>query len=129
MRCDPACGSGDTCDVDGSCIEFPVGQDRARISLAMTSDFSREADQQATLRIRETDSATSELAIINVILEDDDQRAFEATLPANTVAFAASQAKGPPYRMDAFYRHVRRETGIDGSLEDIFLSLTGKGST
>jgi serine/threonine protein kinase len=76
---------------DNGYIEFPVGQDRARISLAMTSDFSREADQQATLRIRETDSATSELAIINVILEDDDQRAFEATLPANTVAFAASQ--------------------------------------
>ncbi|MDH3410625.1 MAG: hypothetical protein OEN51_14805, partial [Gammaproteobacteria bacterium] len=28
---------------------------------------------------------------INVVLEDDDQRAFEAKLPANTVAFAASQ--------------------------------------
>ena len=76
---------------DNGYIEFPVGQERARISLAMTSDLSREADQQATLRIRETDSATSELAIINVVLEDDDQRAFEATLPANTVAFAASQ--------------------------------------
>jgi deoxyribodipyrimidine photolyase-related protein len=26
--------------------------------------------------------------------------------------FLASQRRGPPWRMDAFYRHVRRETGI-----------------
>lgn len=26
--------------------------------------------------------------------------------------FAASQAQGPPWRMDAFYRHVRRELGV-----------------
>ena len=76
---------------DNGFIEFPVGQDRARITVSMTADSTREADQQATLRVREADSATSSLAIINVILEDDDQRAFEATLPANTVAFATSQ--------------------------------------
>lgn len=28
-----------------------------------------------------------------------------------TEQFDASQSKGPPWRMDAFYRHVRRETG------------------
>jgi len=72
-------------------IEFPVGQDRVRITLSMTSDFLREADQQSTLRVRAADSAISELAIINVILEDDDQRDFEFTLPSNTVAFATSQ--------------------------------------
>jgi hypothetical protein len=76
---------------DSGFAEFPVGQDRARITLNMMSDFIREADQQSTLRVRETDSAIAELAVINVVLEDDDQRAFEATLPANTVAFAASQ--------------------------------------
>jgi len=76
---------------DNGFIEFPVGQDRARITLAMIPDYTREADQQVTLRVRQADLATSELATINVILEDDDQRAFEATLPANTVAFAASQ--------------------------------------
>ena len=76
---------------DNGFIEFPVGQDRVRVTVSMTADSTREADQQATLRVREADSATSELAIINVILEDDDQRAFEATLPANTVAFATSQ--------------------------------------
>ncbi len=76
---------------DSGFIEFPVGQDRARVTLAMNPDQSREADQQATLRVREADTATSSLAIIEVILEDDDQRAFEASLPANTVAFATSQ--------------------------------------
>jgi hypothetical protein len=72
-------------------IEFPVGQNRVRITLSMASDFLREADQQSTLRVRAADSAISELAIINVILEDDDQRDFEFTLPSNTVAFATSQ--------------------------------------
>jgi len=76
---------------DNGFVEFPVGQDRARITLAMIPDFTREADQQVTLRVRQADLATSELAVINVVLEDDDQRAFEATLPANTVAFATSQ--------------------------------------
>lgn len=85
-------------------VEFPVGQDRARVTLSMTPDGIREADQQSTLRVRETDMATSQLGIINVVLEDDDQRAFESTLPANTVAFAASQVtvneKDPAVQLD-----------------------------
>ena len=76
---------------DNGFVEFPVGQDRARVTLSMNPDSVREADQQATLRIREADTADSTLASITVILEDDDQRVFEATLPANTVAFATSQ--------------------------------------
>ncbi len=76
---------------EGDFIEFPAGQDHARITLSMTSDPLREADQYSTLRVREVDAAKSVLATITVNLEDDDQRAFEATLPANTVAFAVSQ--------------------------------------
>lgn len=76
---------------DNGFVEFPVGQDRARVTLSMNPDSVREADQQVTLRVREADNADSVLASITVILEDDDQRAFEATLPANTVAFATSQ--------------------------------------
>jgi hypothetical protein len=76
---------------DGEFVEFPVGQARARVTLAMRVDPLREADQQSTLRLREVDNASSELATITVYLEDDDQRAFEATLPVNTVAFAVSQ--------------------------------------
>lgn len=73
-------------------LEFPVGQDRARITISMASDPLREADQTSTLRLREVDSADSELALLSVVLEDDDQRAFEAQLPVNTIAFAAGQA-------------------------------------
>jgi serine/threonine protein kinase len=73
-------------------IQFPAGQARGRISLTMASDPLREADQQSTLRLRDAEFADSELAIVNVTLEDDDQRMFEARLPVNTIAFAASQA-------------------------------------
>ncbi len=73
-------------------VEFPVGQDRGRVTLTMASDPRREADQQSKLSLREVDFADSELAIINITLEDDDQRTFEASLPPNTIAFATSQA-------------------------------------
>lgn len=73
-------------------VEFPVGQERGRITLTMASDPRREADQQSKLSLREADIADSELAIINITLEDDDQRAFEASLPPNTIAFVTSQA-------------------------------------
>jgi len=72
-------------------VNFVEGQERARITLSMASDPLREADQQATLRLREVEMAAAELAIIDVTMEDDDQRAFEASVPPNTVAFAVSQ--------------------------------------
>ncbi len=83
--------SGQFSLAEGDFIEFPAGQTHARITLSMTSDPIREADQYSTLRVRGVEPVTSELATITVNLEDDDQRAFEATLPANTVAFAVSQ--------------------------------------
>jgi hypothetical protein len=76
---------------DNGIIEFPAGQDRARLTLAMAPDNLREADQQSVLRIRDADTPDSALATITVVLEDDDQRVYESTLPANTVAFATSQ--------------------------------------
>ncbi len=72
-------------------VKFPAGQERARITLSMASDPLREADQQSTILVREADAAAIELATIEVVLEDDDQRRFEAQLPSNTIAFAASQ--------------------------------------
>ncbi len=72
-------------------IHFSAGQARGRVTLHMESDTIREADQQSTLRLREAALATSELALVNVVLEDDDQRDFEARLPVNTVAFALAQ--------------------------------------
>lgn len=73
-------------------IQFPAGQERGRVTLTMASDLLREADQQSTLRLRKFEFADSELALLKLTLEDDDQRAFESRLPRNTVAFAASQA-------------------------------------
>jgi serine/threonine protein kinase len=72
-------------------VAFPVGQHRARIIIQAASDPRREADQESTLRLRLADTAESELAIIEVDLQDDDQRKFEERLPANTIAFATSQ--------------------------------------
>ena len=77
---------------NGGFFEFPVGQERARVTVTMASDPLREADQQSTLRVRTIDSASPEVATITLLLEDDDQRNFEARLPANTVAFSMSQA-------------------------------------
>ena len=37
---------------DNGFVEFPVGQNRARVTLNMASDPLREADQQSTLRVR-----------------------------------------------------------------------------
>ena len=73
-------------------VRFPVGQERGRVTLTMASDPLREADQQSTLRVRELDDAGSELSIVQVVLQDDDQRTFEAQLPVDTIAFAAGQA-------------------------------------
>jgi len=85
-------GSGQYGFSDSGIVRFPVGQNRSRIELSMASDSVREADQVSTLRLREVDSSESELAAIYVTLEDDDQRAFEARLPVNTIAFAAGEA-------------------------------------
>jgi serine/threonine protein kinase len=72
-------------------IHFPAGQARGRVTLTMESDSIRESDQQSTLRLREADFTQSELAVLNVLLQDDDQREFEARLPVNTIAFASGQ--------------------------------------
>ncbi len=84
-------GSGQYTISDDGRVAFEAGQARARVTLSMTSDPLREADQQSTLRLREAGAATTELATITVELQDDDQRAFEATMPANMVAFATTQ--------------------------------------
>lgn len=72
-------------------IHFPAGQARGRVRLTIASDPLREADQHTTLRLREAEFPDSELAIVNVTLEDDDQRNFESRLPTNTIAFGANQ--------------------------------------
>ncbi len=72
-------------------VTFKAGQNRARTTISMPPDALREADREVTILIREADNAESELARINLQLEDDDRRVFEAGLPRNTIAFTDSQ--------------------------------------
>jgi serine/threonine protein kinase len=76
---------------ENSTARFPSGQDRARITVSMTPDPLREPDRQVSLLVRDFDDADSEFALINLSLEDDDQRKFESGLGPNTVAFAVGQ--------------------------------------
>ncbi len=70
---------------------FDAGQTTARLTISMPSDTVREPDQEATLLLRNAANAASQFAIINLTLEDDDQRSFESGLPQDTVGFAGSQ--------------------------------------
>lgn len=70
---------------------FEPGQTRARLTISMSSNDEREPDQQATLLVRNAANSSSRFAVINVALQDDDQRAFEANLPPDTVGFLRSR--------------------------------------
>ena len=70
---------------------FEAGQNRVRTTISMPSDTLRETDRNVTIQVREIDDAESELARINLQLEDDDRRAFEASLPQDTIAFVNSE--------------------------------------
>jgi len=105
-------------------VSFPKGQSRARFTLNMSSDPLREADQQSTLLVRVADSVGSELATIEVALEDDDQRNFEAELPRNTVAFAVSQIavreRDPAAQIDILrFNPDSRSMTVDFVVKDI----------
>ncbi len=80
--------TGDLAVSPSSVIEFPPGVDRMQLELSTRDDPLREADQTVTLLLQ---SESGVDALINIELIDDDQRRFEASLPANTVAFAAGQ--------------------------------------
>ena len=84
-------GSGQYALSNAGLVAFPVGQQRARITLRTASDPRREADQRSTLRLQPNIGEEVGLAVINVTIEDDDRRSFEARLPANTVGFGTSQ--------------------------------------
>ena len=74
-----------------SFARFEAGQDRARFTVSMTPDPLREPDRQVSLLVRDFEDTESVLAMINLTLEDDDQRRFESGLGPNTVAFAVGQ--------------------------------------
>ncbi len=111
-------------------ISLPAGQRRARITLKMASDPLREADQQSSLLVREADSINSELATIELVLEDDDQRAFEARLPSNTVAFAVSQVavgeRDPAVQIDILRFNPDQQTVVVGYMVKDITAVEGE---
>jgi serine/threonine protein kinase len=72
-------------------VTFEPRQNRARTTISMLPDALRETDREVTILVREADNAEGELVRINLQLEDDDRRVFEAGLPQNTIAFTDSQ--------------------------------------
>ena len=76
---------------NGGVVSFAAGQERARTTISMAQDPLREPDRTVTLSFADVRSAGPALAALRLRLEDDDQRAFEARLPPNTVAFAVSR--------------------------------------
>lgn len=101
---------------DDGIVNFAPGQLRARTGISMQADPLREPDRQVSLLVRDNESAESEFALINLTLEDDDQRNFEEGLAPNTVAFAVSQVsvreRDPAVQID-----VLRFKPDGGSLE------------
>jgi len=85
---DPTRDAGQYALENDGIVMFAAGQERARIQISMSPDQLREPDSQVTLQIRGTDTT---LGVINLTLEDDDQRALDARIPANTVAFTETQ--------------------------------------
>lgn len=69
-------------------VTFAAGQDRARIQIAVPANQLREPDHKVTLQIQD---AGAVVGVIDLTLEDDDQRAFDARVPANTIAFTQTQ--------------------------------------
>ena len=72
-------------------VTFEAGQNRARTTIFVPSDSQRDPDREITIQVREVDNAERALARIELKLEDDDQRTYEAGLPANTIGFAENQ--------------------------------------
>lgn len=76
---------------DNGVVRFAAGQDRARTEISMISDALRESDQVVTLTVGKAGIGAPVYAVLNLSLEDDDQRKFEARLLPNTVSFARGQ--------------------------------------
>jgi hypothetical protein len=116
--------SGQYAFSNGGLLVFPRGQARARVTLTTASDPRREPDQQSTLRLRLADSAESELAVVNVTIEDDDQREFEGRMPINTIAFTSSQVSAseadPAVQIDIIrFNPDNSSVVVEYSVEDI----------
>lgn len=106
---------------------FEAGQTTARFTISMPSDDVREADRQATLLLRNAENSASRLAVLNLTLQDDDQRAFETGLPPDTLGFAEESVyvseRSPAVQID-----VLRFNPGDAELEARYTIIGGSAA-
>ena len=72
-------------------MEFAENQQFAQTTIRLASNDFSEPDSQVDLLVRVSDNRATELAFINVTLEDDDWRRIEADLVPNTAAFSQKE--------------------------------------
>jgi hypothetical protein len=72
-------------------LVFERGQPRARMTVSAPSNELREADLDVTLGLFGSAESDRAVGLVQLTVEDDDQRAFEAALPVNTVGFTAAR--------------------------------------
>ncbi len=77
---------------DDGVVSFEPGQRRATLTIRPDSNDRHEPDRQVSLLLRDYYSAESVLGRLELRLLDDDQRRYEAGMPANTVAFTDRRA-------------------------------------
>ncbi|MGB5345926.1 MAG: protein kinase [Woeseia sp.] len=75
----------------GGVVSFPAGARNATLTISAASNTVREQDRQVSLRLRDYYDAESVLGRIDLRLLDDDQRAFEANFPSNSISFAVEK--------------------------------------
>jgi hypothetical protein len=79
-------------DLDkGGALVFERGQPRARQAVSIPSNELREPDVGVTLGVFDGIDAERALGLVQLTIEDDDQRAFEAGLPVNTIGFTSAR--------------------------------------
>lgn len=105
-------------------VEFAAGQATAQTTISLASDAVSEPDRKVTLLVRVADNPSSELAIINFTIEDDDRRTIEAGLSPNTVAFWLDQVSvregDPAVQIDVLRLHPdSRAFDVDYIVQDI----------
>ena len=76
---------------DQGLARFERGQPRVRTSIGMRSNDVREEDRVVSVEIVDPVADSQVIAGIRVTLEDDDERAFQASLPMNTIGFLVDE--------------------------------------
>ncbi|MBT8085882.1 MAG: protein kinase [Woeseia sp.] len=119
---------------DGGVINFAPGQELAIVTIDAVSNNDREPDRQVSLRLRDYYDAESVLAQLDLRLLDDDQRAFEANIPVNSISFATDRIvvseRDPAAQIDVLrynpgndaqvvVYYVRDQSAVEG--EDYFI--------